>query len=488
MSIANPFSITYGSRTVGGASSTYQLHGPYVFDVSYATFRLVFDVVVVASSFADLQSSSEDLETDFRKRLFNGERVQIDLDGNSFSYVAGESVLRVRSAIQKSGNAETDRGYSRAYTVSIEGEMPADDSRDDGLRDIEVHTDYDASRRKTVTMRGTYTATEGGTALENYTNNADDVAQNYLDVIDSDATWELATESSSLDRENDGSTPAPHLCNWTRQYVQLIADQSRGQTDDTQIKDHRVTFTDLHQYPGDSREDAHRLHRVAASYDCAVDIDETTDLESVYENKIKDHLRQLFRDNYQPTAFGIEDERIAFDHTGNRVSITAQFVFQPSGAEDIAEVAQSVAYREARQIDYTPVHGGDELAMVADVGFAVVERVWSRTVVVIGEDTPKKRISDKATAGPAGKFTDEIGGEDGPDSRDTTKIVDDGWNVISSTSQVTPRWIGDPNGDEQLRVTVLSETVVERFHKKPSSRTGTGGGPTTPGGSFTRRR
>ncbi len=488
MAIANPFSITYGSRTVGGTSSTYQLHGPYVFDVSYATFRLVFDVVVVASSFAGLQSASEELETDFRKRLFNGERVQIDLDGNAFDYTVGETVLRVRSSIQKSGNETTDRGYSRAYTVSIEGEMPADDSRDDGLRDVEVHTDFDASRRKTVTMRGTYTATESGTAFENYSNNADDVAQNYLDVIDSEATWELATESHTLDRENDGSTPTAHLCNWTRQYVQLVADQSQGQTDDTQIKDHRVTFTDLHQYPGDSREDAHRLHRVSASYDCAVDIDETTDLQSVYDSKIKAHLRQMFRDNYQPSTFGIEDERIAFDHTGNRVSITAQFIFQPSGGEDIVEVAQSVAYREARQIDYTPVHGTDELAMIADVGFAVVERIWSRTVVVIGEDTPKKRIVDKAAAGPAGKFVDEIGGDQGPDTNDTTKVNADGWNVISSTCQVTPRWIGDPNGDERLRVTVLTETVVERFHRKPSSRTGGGGGPTTPGGSFLRRR
>lgn len=471
MAITNPFSITYGSRTVGGSSSTYQLHGPYVIDKSYGTFRLVFDVVVVASSFGGLQSAAEALEDSFRKRLFDGEQLAIDLDGNAWTYIVGTDVLKVHASATKSGNETTDRGYSRAYTVSIEGEMPADDSRDNGLRDIEAHIATNASGRRTVTLRGVYTAGSSGDAKDAYDSGGDDVAQNYLDVVDSDATWELVDETFSLDRETDGSTPTPHTCNWSRQYVELLADQSRGQTDDTQIKDHRITFTDLHQFPGDSREDVGRLRRVAASYDCAVDANETKNLKSVYENKIRDHVRELFRTNFQPAQFGIEEERVAYDHTNNRISLAVQFIFQPNGGEALVEVAQALAYREARQIDYTPTHEEDELSYEADIGFATVERVWTRTAIAIGEEAPKTRIKSKATAGVVGKFNDTIGNDDGPDSRDTTKIEADGWNVVGSMSQVTPRWIGDPDAAQRLRVTVLTETVTERYHKKPRGGT-----------------
>ena len=40
--------------------------------------------------------------------------------------------------------------------------MPADAAEDAGLRDIEVFVDYEASRQRTITMRGVYTATSAG--------------------------------------------------------------------------------------------------------------------------------------------------------------------------------------------------------------------------------------------------------------------------------------------------------------------------------------
>jgi hypothetical protein len=76
-----------------------------------------------------------------------------------------------------------------------------------------------------------------------------------------------------------------------------------------------------------------------------------------------------------------------------------------------------------------------------------------------------------------GRWEDPIFSEAGPDSEDTTKIKDDGWNVVASTSQATPVWIGAPDGD-RMQITILSETVVERFHRRPADGGG-GGGPIT---------
>ena len=492
MAVNNPFEITYGTTTVGGGSSTYQLVGPYVIDKSYDAIRLVFDVIVVADSFSGLQSAAESIEDTFRERLTDGDTLKISLSGNAWTYTVGRTILKVRASITKSGNPETDRGYSRAYTVSIEGEMPADASIDAGLRDIEVLIDFEASRRKIVTMRGAYTASTAGDAKANYDSKGDGVATDYLDVIDSSATFELVDETFTLDREGSAGTPAPHVLNFTRQYAEIIAAQTAGSLDDPQIRDHRITFTDLGQYPGDSiagtgagGDSADRLKRVVASYDCAVDVDETTNLAGVYKDKIKDHVRALFVQNFEPAQFGVEEERVSYDTTANRISASLQFIYQRAGGEALVEVSQSVAYRESRQIDYTPTHEDDEFAADADVGFATLERVWNRTAIGIGSETPKLRIRERANpSGPIGRFP-AIAGIASPDNEDTTKIKKEGWNVVASTSQVDQKYLGDPQGEERIEVSVLNETVVERFHSKPGNRTSVpiqSGGPITGGG------
>ncbi len=480
MGVSNPFSITYGSRTVGGTTG-YQLDGPYVIEKNYDTLRLVFNVVIAATSHADLQSRSDNLEDDFRKRLTHGDTLVIDLGGSTWTYTVGESLLKAVASITKSGDPDTDKAYSRAYTVVIAGELPADNTADAGLRNVEVLVDYLPSRQRTVSMRGTYTATTAGDAKTRYQAAFDDEALAYLNAVDTAATWELATEEYSLDRERNGAAPAPHLCNFSRQYVELLADQSQSLRDDLEIKDHRIVFTDLSQHPGDSARSVKRLRRVIGSYDCAVNIEETTDLQSVIDTKIRAHIRALFQSNFNPMVFAVEEQRIGYDETSKRISATLQFIYQPSGGDSIVEVSQSVAYRETRTIDYTPTHGSDEFAAEADVGWASRERIWSRTVIAIGQETPKMRLGETPRAGAARLFTDTLGGERGPDTGDRRNVAAEGWNIVSSTSQVTPQWIGDP-AYGQIEVQVLSETVIERYHRRPAARQG---GPITPRGGAT---
>ena len=191
MAIPNSIQISYGSTTVGG-STPYQLHGPYILDKSFDQLRLVFDVIITSASQTGLQSLSEDLEDAFRERLTVGQRLIIGLGGSSWTYVTGQSLLRPRASIVKSGNPDTDRGLSRAYTITINGELPADASIDNGLRDIELQVELSPSRQQTVTMRGVYTATSSGNAVRNYESNADGVASSYLSAVDNQAFGVLA--------------------------------------------------------------------------------------------------------------------------------------------------------------------------------------------------------------------------------------------------------------------------------------------------------
>lgn len=467
MAVNNPFTITYNGTAIGGSSDSYQLNGPYVIDKSYRTFRLSFEVLVVASSAATLRSLSDTLETKFRER---DKDLEINVGATAWTWTSGTHYFNVGSAIAKSGDSETDRGFSRAYTVVITAELPSDASGANGLLEIRTNVSFEASRQKHVTVEGIYTATTGNNSEENYQANADAYVDNLLAAIDGGATWELVAEDYDFDR-NTANT------HFQRQYVEILFDQSQGALDDPSIRDHRVIFTDLSQHPADSREGVQRLRRVVGSYDCALDVEQATDLQDAFDSLVRPHVIQTFRDNFSPVVFCLEDRRISYDETTKRMSVSLQFLYQKDGGEAVVEVTQSVAFRELRNIDYTPIHSREsESAFYADPGWSTIERVWTRTVVVLGDERPQRRISGSPQYGDAGDFG-TIAGQNIEGGR---QINLSGWNIISNVSQVQEQWIGDPTNDDQMKLTALTETVVERWNDLPGRGTASGG-PITPG-------
>lgn len=466
MAVDNPFTITYNSTAIGGSSDSYQLNGPYVIDKSYRVLRVSFDVLVVASSAATLRSLSDTLETKFRERDKN---LEINVGSTVWTWTHGTHYFNAQASIAKSGDSETDRGYSRVYTVVITAELPSDASGVNGLLEIRTNVGFEASRQKTVAVEGIYTATTSATSKANYLANADTYINSLLTAIDGSAVWELVTEDYDFDR-NTANT------HFQRQYVQLLFDQSQGTRNDPSIRDHRVIFTDLSQHPADSRESIQRLRRVVGSYDCALDIEQATDLQDAFNAKVRPHVIQTFRDTFSPVVFCLEDRRISYDETTKRMSVSLQFLYQKEGGEAVVEITQSVAFRELRNIDYTPVHSREvESAFYADPGWSTIERVWTRTVVVLGNEQPQRRISGSPRYGDAGDFG-EIGGQN---IEGRQQINLSGWNIISNVSQVQEQWIGDPTDDDQMKLTALTETVVERWNDLPGRGTG---GPITQGG------
>ena len=472
MAVNNPFKITYNSTAIGGTSDTYQLLGPYVIDKSYRVLRVVFDVIVVASNASTLRSLSDTLETKFRERDKN---LEIDTGSSVFTWTAGTHYFNPVSSIAKSGDSETDRGFSRAYTIAIEAELPSDASGDNGLLEIKSNVGFEATRQKTATIEGSYTSTASANSKANYLANADTKINAILAAIDGTATWELLEEDFDFDR-NTANT------NFVRQYIELLFKESESALDDTHIRDHRVIFTDLSQHPADSRESIQRLRRVVGSYECSIDIDQTTDLQAAFTDKVKPVILQTFKTTFSPSVFCLEDRKISYDETTKKLSASLQFLYQKEGGEAVVEISQSCAYREQRTIDYTPVHSSsNETAAYADPGWATIERVWTRTVVVLGDETPQRRIGGQtASYNDAGDF-DSVGGIK---IEGTREIVEAGWNIVSNVSQVTERWMGDPTEEEQIKLTSLTETVVERFNQKPGSGGGSGG-PIRPGGPGT---
>lgn len=486
MPVTNPFTITFDSFAVGGSSSGYQLNGPYVFTKSHELLRLSFDVVVVATSYADLRTKSDAVQEAFSKRLTNGATLVISLDGNAWTYTMGTTMLLCKAEVVKGGNQEIDRGYSRVYTVQIDAQLPATASS--SLREIEVLVETAANGQRTVTMRGIYTASASGSAVANYNSLFPGEAALYLTAIDPVATWEMVTENATYDREKASGVPRSHTCPFTRQYVELLADQVQGLRNDPAIRDHRITFTDQAQFSGDGEENIVRLRRVSGTYECAVDRAVSTDLKTVYESKIKDHIKLLFEANYTPTVYGVEDVRVGYDLTGNRINVQFTFVYQPPSASQTVQVELSVAYRETRNIDYTPVHNGQEMAAIADVGFTVMERIWNRSAIVLERVAqPNSRIVASSMGGSTARTSmarsttmPNIGSVPSPDRSTTgrwanfpdTGNFEAGWTVVSSISEIRPMYMGDPAFGVQIRATHATDTVTERYHSDPESGAG----------------
>jgi len=483
MPITNPFSITFGGFTAGG-STDYQLHGPYVLNKSHQSLKLGFDVIISGTSYADLQTKANAVESAYTKRLTHGETLVISLDGNTWTYTMGSTMLKASAEVVKAGNAEIDKGTARSYTVAIDAELPA--AASNNLRDLEVMVELQANRQRTVTMRGVYTASASGSAVANYSANFDAEALLYLTAIDPTATWELVNETFTMDREKNGSTPRSNTCPFTRQYTELLYDQRMSVRDDPAIRDHRISFTDMANFPGDAEADVYRLRRASGAYECSVDRSVTQDLKTVYETKLKDHIKLLFETTYQPIVYGVEDLRVAYDFTGNRVQVTFQFLYQPSGGTQVVESNLSVTYRENRTLDMTPVHNGNEMAFNVDPGFTIVERIWNRSSLILEQiQEPNTRISNMTRKSSRMTMMPSVGSVPSPDRRSggvsngvgSSPIFvpgsgspgGDGWHTVNSTSEIRPVFIGDPTFGAQIRATHVTDTVVEHYAADPES-------------------
>ena len=502
--IASPFKITYGSQAVGGASGVFQILGPHSLSKSFDTLTLEFTVVVVGTSYADLQNQSNTLEAAF---MLRDKTLIIDLDNVSdpagssiWTYTTGQDILNVHAELSKTGDEETDRGYSRSYQCTITGGLPSDDvdgsSLLTGLRDISYTITYLAGRQQRVAIQGVYTATAAQTSpsraaklaranYEDSTTGADVEAAAYLAALT--GTFELIAENVDEDRTN-------HLVQFSRTYIQILDDQTQAATDAANIRDHSFRFSEQIDQPGDSAPDVFRLRRVVANYDCAIDIDQSVDILDVFQDEVRPHIIALFQTAFTPAQFCVESRQVTYDRTGQRLAAQLSFLYQKSGGDDFVEFSAVVTHSIQRTLDVTPVHERSEFAAEVDAGWATRTRTKTFVSVILGDKPQTSTPGQGGAEGGGGGPVAEGGGGGGlppgfkPDDNKLIRAGLDGfgdggsggWEKISSERQASTSWIGDPDED-MILVTKLDEQVVEQYFESPSG--GGGGSNYTPGGT-----
>lgn len=247
MPVTSPYSLTYGGFSVGAATARRIMGKPkwHLIEDSFGVASIEFTFVTKAASDAAFATEVAAVEAAFRKP-----RQDLTLTQNGSTLVSWKQSDNTgfdsNPSITKRG-AAADTGLSREYTVRIEFGRPADNISTTGRRWSQISTDFDASRRRTVTISGTWTAipTPVTAAEANYYANIYTYAGTVLTAIDSSASFEPVQENV-----NRGETDK--TVEFSLTYREIIHDQSLSLTNDLAIVDPVMTIESRRIAPGDS--------------------------------------------------------------------------------------------------------------------------------------------------------------------------------------------------------------------------------------------
>lgn len=498
--VASPFKFTYGSQAVGGDSGTFPLDGSHGFMVNHDELTFRFTVVVVATSYADLQNQSETLLAAFSKR---DQTLKIDLDNiddaggsSEWEYTIGEEILNSQAEIEKTGE-ETDNGFSRSYDVRVTAGRASQDVVDSGahvnkytgLREISFDTTYEPSQRRRIMMQGTYTSTPAQTspsrsaqnATENYEDEdtgADAEQTAYLSTLT--GTFEMVHETAQRDRNN-------HEVTFSRTFLEQLVDQTSGTRDAAHVRDHSFSFSEEIDQPGDATKGIYRLRKVHGRYECAVDVvaiaANSKTIYDVFETEIKPHIISLFQAEFTPAQFCVDGREVVYDRAQSRLHVSMGFLYKKAGGSQVVEVSTRVIDVTVETPTFTPVHENNRFAMERDVGFATRIKTTENVTTTIGEDPTSggnnrrggsSSVGVGPGAGPRPKSKGGKGGGGSPKnkSRNRGGGTDSGggtWIEIEDYQETATEVVGDPD-HSQLTLTHTITRKVEQYYENPSGR------------------
>lgn len=238
--------IVYGSVTIGG-STARQIDKYTIESDSYETAAVEVEFVTTAATEAAFATELSTLRTAFRTPRQN---LSITLGAATLLSLSQSANTGFDAApeILKDGDP-ADTGRSRHFRIRIEFGRPADVVNTDFRRWSTVNVSYDAARRLTVTISGTYTA--------NSTNGTTNSFDQYRAQIDAYATTVLNDIDDANDFERVGEPSVEYgetnkVCNFVAVYKEIIFNQRLGTLNDADIVDPVLTVVRNRMAPGDS--------------------------------------------------------------------------------------------------------------------------------------------------------------------------------------------------------------------------------------------
>lgn len=413
MAIDRELKITYGAFVVG--DTTTRIIHDVIFNESGPDLASVeFKFLVQEATEADFASAISAVETAFRTprlRLLieQGSATLYDYNPDDTVATAENTGFNQRPTITKREDVDADTGRSRIYTVRIEIDLPADVHGNDGRRDSRVRITFTPSRRRTMTVSGTYTALEDeNNASTVYTTNIAAYLATLITKFGGD--WDIISEEFESDDTDK-------ICDFTIVQRDLVFNQSQGVLDHAAIEQQRLTVRPGREAPGDSRSrtdaqfgstiggDARRLIMLQVEYDADINKDVTTDLESFYQGTIRPYLINHALLQAKSGQGAVVSDTPGYDGPENRISTSMTILAIPSDSTGIFEYRFTEEDSDDAGMQFDEAWTGDPLSAHVYQGAETVVKTITEVSVELDQSG-----SGAGGGGGGGLFGIGIGG------------------------------------------------------------------------------
>jgi len=447
--------ITYGTFTIG-PPGRYLLDGAVRIEKSRDRARVSFAFVIAEANEAAFAYAVAEAEDAFRRPyqdLVVRQGAQVILSARPSSNEGFDTLPTIRKS-----EDPANTGRSRRYEVEIEAGLPADNVTPSGLRDSSVTVAYSPSRRRTVTIRGTYTAVGSSAARATYDAGIAAFCSSVLEAL-SVSFSELAEEPITRHDRNNKTLE------FERVYEELIFPQAGASTyDDPDIVRQVLRLRARDVNPGDSRDvpqetsdplegtpeesrrpSVRRLRGIELNYEAWINKSVTTNLTGKLD-AIRPWLLDQIRTKFAGTAFALVEEEKGIDPDDNR--ITARMVaWAPSAGQKVFERRVTTEDHDVRGKVIVPVWNGDEFGAYVYQG----PRIRRRTLTIIVKSLSSLPVLD-----------------DEPEIRDSSSAGaiggGGGWITIEKRDSTTPITIG-VDGNQLEAVEGTTVLVRQRVHE-----------------------
>lgn len=391
--VANEYSIVYGSTTIGGTTDALILNKITLAE-AYPTGSVEADVLVTGATEAAFTTACAALEAAFRTprqrlRVILGAATLIDWNPSD----TVNTGFYARPSIAKPGSPH-DTARSRLYRVRVELDFPADLTGQGGRRDSAIEVAFSPSRRRTLRISGSYTALTTNLARAQYNASIAALRTAVIAGAGGAGTYELTEETATSD-------DADKACSFVNVLEEVLANQSAAGLDHAAIVRQRLTITRDRSGPGDSDllGPVTRLVRLTVQHTTWIDRNQTTDLESLWTATIRPWLVDRGTALAGGGSVVVEHEAVTFDQDENRISATLNLT-----AATASLIEATVAFEQTREggAILTPVWDGNPYARHEEQGPRTIIQRLDETVIAVGTPTVRVDLSDAPPADATG--------------------------------------------------------------------------------------
>ena len=418
-----------------GGSSDYHLHGFFERDKDYNRINIGFGVKIIGAASDDefdrlTAALEEAFRTPFQRlRITASAVVQDDFD--PVPAASGNTGFNQQPSIVKLGG-KSDSARSREYKVEVGLELPADLVTRSGRRTANVRVDFDENRRRTVSINGRYTALTSNDATAQYNGSIAAYATSVLAGFGGGATYDLISESHTADDEDKN-------LDFTRVFREVIYPQSAAGLNDPAITDPSFDYSRQQIAPGDSDSGARRLEIINIVFTSGVDLNETTDLESLWQNTVLPYILSEAQARFSLNAIAVTERRVTLSKASNRLTAALQIV--ALGDSDLIQYTRTVEITDRTGKVLVSALDGNPLSKHVYSGPGNLIRVTTEIMLLV--EGGSSGIADIASAG--------------------------NWVLMATTTTHKDIWMGLE--DNQLQFEEVTTVTVEEWADTPEGAT-----------------